>query len=192
MAQVHTTSLPGVLLIEPQVHRDERGFFVESYSARTLAAAGITTEFVQDNHSRSVRNTLRGLHYQAGVGQVKLVRVIAGEIFDVAVDVRWGSPTFGQWYGTVLSADNFRQLYIPVGFAHGFCVLSESADLAYKCSSYYAPSEERGIAWNDPAIAIDWPVQEPLLSPRDQRHPGLPDIPRDFSWSDASAQPQPA
>lgn len=184
MTQIQTTPLSGVVVIDPTVHRDERGFFLESYSARTLAAAGITTEFVQDNHSRSTRGTLRGLHYQGGVGQAKLVRVIAGEIFDVAVDVRWGSPTFGQWYGVVLSAENFRQLLLPVGFAHGFCVLSESADVAYKASSYYAPADERGIAWDDPTIAIEWPVREPLLSARDRQHPALGQIPRDFVWSE--------
>ena len=180
MTTVHKTRLEGVLVIEPQVHRDERGFFLESYSARTLREHGITTTFIQDNHSRSVQGTLRGLHYQTGAGQVKLVRVLSGAIFDVAVDIRWGSPTFGQWFGEVLSADNFRQLYIPVGFAHGFCVLSETADVAYKCSSYYAPADERGLAWNDPTLAIQWPVSAPILSARDQRHPLLRDIGRDF------------
>ncbi len=180
MTKVHRTSLDGVLLIEPQVHRDERGFFLESYSARTLLDHGITTAFVQDNHSRSVKGTLRGLHYQVGAGQVKLVRVLNGTIFDVAVDIRWGSPTFGRWFGEILSGDNFRQLYIPVGFAHGFCVLSESADLAYKCSSYYSPTDERGLAWNDPTLAIRWPVADPILSARDQRQPLLPEIGRDF------------
>ncbi len=180
MTKVHRTPLEGVLLIEPQVHRDERGFFLESYSARTLLEHGISTTFIQDNHSRSVKGTLRGLHYQVGAGQVKLVRVLAGTIFDVAVDIRWGSPTFGQWFGEVLSADNFRQLYIPVGFAHGFCVLSESADVAYKCSSYYSPTDERGLAWNDPTLAITWPVADPILSARDQRQPLLPELGRDF------------
>ncbi len=180
MTKVHRTPLEGVLLIEPQVHRDERGFFLESYSARTLLEHGISTTFIQDNHSRSVKGTLRGLHYQVGAGQVKLVRVLAGTIFDVAVDIRWGSPTFGQWFGEVLSADNFRQLYIPVGFAHGFCVLSESADVAYKCSSYYSPTAERGLAWNDPTLAITWPVADPILSARDQRQPFLPELGRDF------------
>ncbi len=180
--QIHRTPLEGVLVLEPVVHRDERGFFLESYSARTLRAHGITTIFVQDNHSRSVRNTIRGLHYQAGEGQVKLVRVLTGAILDVAVDIRWGSPTFGRWFGQVLSADNFLQMYIPVGFAHGFCVLSDIADVAYKCSSYYAPQDERGLAWDDPAIGIDWPVSDPILSARDRQHPTLAQIPRDFVY----------
>lgn len=178
--QIHTTELDGVLVLEPKVHQDERGFFLESYSARTLQRSGIETHFVQDNHSRSVKGTLRGLHYQVNQGQVKLVRVLSGTIFDVAVDIRWGSPTFGQWTGQILSAENFLQLYIPVGFAHGFCVLSDTADVAYKCSSYYAPQDERGLAWNDPTIAIDWPVSDPILSARDQQHPALQEIGRDF------------
>jgi dTDP-4-dehydrorhamnose 3,5-epimerase len=182
VTKVHTTSLDGVLVIEPRVHRDERGFFVESYSARTLQEFGIATSFLQDNHSRSVKGTLRGLHYQAGVGQVKLVRVISGAIFDVAVDIRWESPTFGKWFGQILSAENFLQLYIPVGFAHGFCVLTDAAEVVYKCSSYYSPADERGLAWNDPTVAVEWPVQDPLLSARDQRHPLLHEIDRDFTW----------
>ncbi|WP_029215613.1 dTDP-4-dehydrorhamnose 3,5-epimerase [Kallotenue papyrolyticum] len=180
--KVYTTPLEGVLLLEPVVHRDERGFFFESYSARALAEHGITTTFVQDNHSRSVRGTIRGLHYQVGAGQVKLVRVLSGAIFDVAVDIRWGSPTFGKWFGQILSADNFLQMYIPVGFAHGFCVLSETADVAYKCSSFYAPQDERGLLWNDPAIGIAWPTFEPILSERDRRHPTLEQIGRDFVY----------
>lgn len=180
--EVQTTSLDGVVVLKPRVHQDERGFFLESYSARVLREHGITTEFVQDNHSRSVQGTLRGLHYQIGQGQVKLVRVLSGSIFDVAVDIRWGSPTFGQWFGQVLSAENFLQMYIPVGFAHGFCVISETADVAYKCSSYYAPADERGLAWNDPALAIDWPVRDPILSARDQQHPVLSEIGRDFTY----------
>lgn len=178
--QIHTTKLDGVLVLEPTVHQDARGFFLESYSARTLAQHGIDTVFVQDNHSRSVKATLRGLHYQANQGQVKLVRVISGTIFDVAVDIRWGSPTFGQWVGQTLSAENFRQMYVPVGFAHGFCVLSETADVAYKCSSYYAPADERGLAWDDATLAIEWPVQDPILSERDRHHPALHEISRDF------------
>lgn len=181
--KIHTTRLDGVLLLEPTVHRDERGFFLESYSARTLSDYGITDTFVQDNHSRSVRNTLRGLHYQANPGQIKLVRVLNGAIFDVAVDVRWGSPTFGQWFGQILSSDNFLQMYIPIGFAHGFCVLSDIADVSYKCSSYYSPQDERGLAWNDPTVAIEWPVADPILSARDQKHPLLPEIDRDFAVS---------
>ena len=180
--KLHPTSLDGVLLLEPTVHRDERGFFLESYSARTLQTLGLEVQFVQDNHSRSVQGTLRGLHYQAGTGQAKLVRVLAGAVLDVAVDIRWGSPTFGCWFGQVLSAENFLQLYIPVGFAHGFCVITDSADVAYKCSSYYAPQDERGLAWNDPTVNIEWPVVDPILSARDQQHPGLNEIARDFTF----------
>ena len=180
--EIHTTKLDGVLILKPQVFRDRRGFFLESYTARKLAAVGIETDFVHDNHSHSVKNTLRGLHYQAAPGQAKLVRVVDGAIFDVAVDIRWGSPTFGQWVGQVLSADNFLQLYLPVGFAHGFCVLSDTADVLYKCTSYYEPQAERGVAWNDPTIAIDWPVADPILSQRDQQHPYLQDIARDFVY----------
>lgn len=178
--RIHTTALDGVLLLEPTVHRDERGFFLESYSARTLARLGIETSFVQDNHSRSVKDTIRGMHYQILPGQVKLLRVLSGAIFDVAVDLRWGSPTYGQWFGQILSDENFLQMYIPVGFAHGFCVLSDVADLAYKCSSYYAPEAERGLAWNDPTVAIRWPVSDPILSARDQRQPTLHELDRDF------------
>lgn len=178
---LQTTPLTGVVLLEPTVRRDERGFFLESYSARTLEQLGITTTFVQDNHSRSVKDTIRGLHYQTLPGQAKLLRVIAGAIFDVAVDLRWGSPTYGQWFGQVLSDQNFLQMYIPVGFAHGFCVLSETADLAYKCSSYYDPAAERGIAWNDPDIGIAWPITAPILSERDQHQPLLREAERDFT-----------
>jgi len=178
--EVITTPLDGVLLFKPMVYQDERGFFIESYSARTLHKFDINVDFVQDNHSRSVRNTLRGLHYQVNPGQVKLVRALAGAIFDVAVDLRWGSPTYGQWFGQELSAENFLQLYIPIGFAHGFCVLSDTADVAYKCSSYYSPKDERGLAWNDPTIGVDWPTKEPILSPRDQQHPLLNEIEREF------------
>lgn len=185
---VQATSLEGVLLLKPKVMQDERGFFLESYSARTLESFGIDTLFVQDNHSRSVRGTLRGLHYQVSPGQVKLVRVISGEIFDVAVDIRWGSPTYGQWFGQILSAENFLQMYIPVGFAHGFCVLSESAEVAYKCSSYYSARDERGLMWNDPAFAIAWPVADPILSARDQQHPGFEESERDFVYSLAGSR----
>ncbi len=178
------TKLDGVVILKPKVHIDRRGFFLESYAARTLQALGIDVDFVQDNHSHSVKNTLRGLHYQASPGQAKLVRVVSGTIFDVAVDIRSGSPTFGHWVGQVLSSDNFLQLYIPVGFAHGFCVLSDTADVLYKCSSYYDPRAERGVAWNDPTIAIDWPVSDPILSDRDQGHPLLNEIERDFVYHD--------
>ncbi|MBM3189975.1 MAG: dTDP-4-dehydrorhamnose 3,5-epimerase [Chloroflexi bacterium] len=178
--QVSETALPGVLVIEPTVHEDERGFFYESYNQRAYAAQGIADTFVQDNHSRSVRGVLRGLHYQAPPGQAKLVRVAVGAVFDVAVDVRWGSPTFGRWIGVELSAENRRQLYIPAGLAHGFCVLSEVAEFLYKVTTYYAPADERGILWSDPAIGIAWPVTAPILSDRDRRHPLLRDIPREY------------
>jgi dTDP-4-dehydrorhamnose 3,5-epimerase len=182
---IEKTKLDGVLLIKPKVHTDQRGFFLESYTVRALQAIGIDTIFVQDNHSRSVSQILRGLHYQAAPGQAKLVRVVSGAIFDVAVDIRWDSPTFGHWFGQVLSAENFLQMYIPVGFAHGFCVLSDTADVLYKCSSYYDPQAERGVAWNDPEIGINWPVQDVILSDRDQNHPFLSDIQGDFMYQDS-------
>ena len=175
--QVIPTELPGVLIIEPRVFADHRGFFLESYNAREFARHGIHDLFVQDNHSGSVRHSLRGLHYQAPPGQVKLVRV-----FDVAVDVRWGSPTFGLWVGVTLSAVNLRQIYIPAGFAHGFYVTSESADFVYKVTSYYAPDDERGIAWDDPALGIAWPTATPVLSARDRQHPRLADAPREYVY----------
>ncbi len=178
--QVTETELPGVRIIEPQVFEDRRGFFFESWNARRYAEAGIADYFVQDNHSRSTYGSLRGLHYQAAPGQAKLVRVVVGEVWDVAVDIRWGSPTFGRWVGVTLSAENCRQLYVPVGYAHAFCVTSDVADFLYKVTSYYAPADERGIAWDDPALAIPWPVSEPVLSDRDRRHPRLADAPRDY------------
>jgi dTDP-4-dehydrorhamnose 3,5-epimerase len=168
--QVETTELPGVLILKPRVFEDARGFFLESYNRETLRSHGIDTVFVQDNHSRSARGTLRGLHYQLPpAGQVKLVRVVRGAIWDVAVDIRVGSPTFGRWVGAELSAENFRQLYIPVGFAHGFCVLSEEAEVLYKASHVYSPAFEQGIVWNDADLQIAWPLAEPLLSERDRR-----------------------
>ncbi len=167
--QVETTDLPGVLILKPRVFEDARGFFLESYNRETLRSHGIETLFVQDNHSSSTRGTLRGLHFQLPpADQVKLVRVVRGAAWDVAVDIRVGSPTFGRWVGVELSATNFRQLYIPAGFAHGFCVLSEEAEVLYKVSHVYSPAHERGIIWNDPALQIAWPVAEPLLSDRDR------------------------
>jgi dTDP-4-dehydrorhamnose 3,5-epimerase len=166
--RVIETQLPGVMLLEPQVHRDARGFFMEVYHVARLEACGIHTRFVQENQSRSGRGTLRGLHWQYRRPQAKLVRVLSGEIFDVAVDIRRGSPTFGAWEGMHLSADNFRQTFIPEGFAHGFCVLSETADVDYKCSDYYDPGGEAGLAWDDPVVGISWPVPEPLLSLKDR------------------------
>lgn len=159
-----------VLLIEPRVFGDERGFFLESFNQRAFnEATGLDLQFVQDNHSRSVRNVLRGLHYQAVQPQGKLVRVVAGEVFDVAVDIRPDSPTYGKWAGEVLSASNKRQLWVPPGLAHGFLVLSESADFLYKTTDYYAPEHERCIAWDDPTLAIEWPLagEQPVLSAKD-------------------------
>jgi dTDP-4-dehydrorhamnose 3,5-epimerase len=167
------TSLPGVLIIEPRVFRDERGFFLETYHAQRYRDAGLDAAFVQDNHSRSTRGTLRGLHWQAERPQGKLVRVLVGEIYDVAVDIRPDSPTFGKWVGVTLSADNFRQAWIPPGFAHGFCVTSEVAEVEYKCTDFYDPPSERGLIWNDPEVAIAWPIQDPILSERDKKHPRL-------------------
>ncbi len=163
------TEIPDVLIIEPEVFGDARGFFFESFNARTFTAAtGLSPTFVQDNHSRSARNVLRGLHYQIRQSQGKLVRVAAGEVFDVAVDLRKSSPTFGQWTGTVLSAENKRLLWIPEGFAHGFLVLSDSADFLYKTTDYYAPEHERCVAWNDAAIDIQWPLNSsPILAAKD-------------------------
>lgn len=171
--------LDGVLLIEPRVHRDERGFFMESYQREKMAALGVGDEFVQDNHARSGRGVLRGLHYQIGRPQAKLVRVTRGRVFDVVVDLRRGSPTFGRFFGTVLDADSHLMLYAPAGFAHGYLVLSDVAEFQYKCSDYYAPAEERGLLWNDPEVAVEWPLDglEPLLSERDRRWPRLQDVP---------------
>ncbi len=151
------TALPGVLLITPRVFGDDRGFFLESWNARSFAAAGLDPAFVQDNHSRSARGVLRGLHYQLRAPQGKLVRVTQGAVFDVAVDVRRSSPHFGRWVGYELSAENHRMLWVPPGFAHGFVTLSESADFLYKCTEFYDPDDDRGVAWNDPAIGIEWP-----------------------------------
>lgn len=170
------TSLPGVVLIELAPHRDERGWLVETYRRDRYAALGITGELVQDNVSSSRRGTLRGLHFQLHHPQGKLVWVTRGEVFDVAVDLRRGSPTFGRWFGTVLSAANHRQLWIPGGFAHGFLATSAEADVAYKCSAYYAPDDQRCVRWDDPDLGIAWPLDgDPVLSPRDAAAPGLRD-----------------
>jgi dTDP-4-dehydrorhamnose 3,5-epimerase len=162
------TELPGVLIVEPEVHRDGRGFFLETFHEAKYRGGGIAGPFVQDNQSRSLKGTLRGLHLQLRRPQGKLVRVIAGEVFDVAVDVRRGSPTFGRWAGVTLSADDFRQCYVPPGFAHGFCVLSDSADVEYKCTELYDRDSEIAIAWDDPRLAVRWPVTAPILSDRDR------------------------
>ena len=171
------TSLPEVFIIEPRVFEDSRGFFLETYHQRRYAEKGINCNFVQDNLSRSVRNTLRGLHYQIEYAQAKLIQVIKGVVFDVVVDIRQGSPKFGQWAGVNLSDGNRRQLFVPEGFAHGFCVLSEAADVVYKCSDFYAPEDEGGILWSDPDLAVHWPVEKPLLSDKDSRLPCLADVP---------------
>src|SRR5688572_19076171 len=164
------TAVAGVILVEPDVHRDARGFFLETFHAGKYGGAGIPTQFVQDNHSASAANTLRGLHMQLRRPQGKLVRAVEGEIWDVAVDVRRGSPTYGRWAAETLSASNFKQLYVPPGCAHGFCVLSPTAQVEYKCTELYDPADELGIAWDDPLLAITWPVSEPILSERDKRH----------------------
>ena len=168
--QVSKTPIDGLLIIEPRIFADPRGMFYEVYSESRYNEQGIP-RFVQDNHSVSKKGVLRGLHYQASSEQDKLVRVTKGEIFDVAVDIRKQSPTYGKWWGLSLSETNNLQLYIPVGFAHGFCVLSESAEVLYKCSDYYSPKDERGILWNDPDLAIDWPVKDPILSEKDAVYP---------------------
>lgn len=170
------TGLPGVLVIEPDVHRDGRGYFLETYHAGRYRAGGVPGPFVQDNYSQSVRRTLRGLHLQLRRPQGKLIRVVEGEIFDVAVDVRRGSPAFGRWVGATLSARDFKQCYVPPGFAHGFLVLSDLAHVEYKCTELYDPESEIGIAWNDPTLAIAWPAADPILSVRDCGHPPLLEI----------------
>ena len=165
---VTPSAIPDVLVIEPRVFSDERGFFFESWNERTFAAAGLDATFVQDNHSRSVRNVLRGLHYQIEHAQGKLVRVCAGEVFDVAVDIRRSSPTFRRWVGMRLSAQNRRMLWIPPGFAHGFLVLSDAAEFLYKTTDYWYSEHERTLLWNDPALGVDWPIDRaPILAPKD-------------------------
>ena len=168
--QCHATAIPDVRILEPKSFGDERGFFYESFNERRFAElTGISANFVQDNHSKSSRNVLRGMHYQIQQPQGKLVRVVAGEVFDVAVDLRKSSPTFGKWVGVTLSAENKRQLWVPEGFAHGFVVTSDSAEFLYKTTNYYAPEFERSVLWNDPAIGIDWPAgMQPTLSAKDQ------------------------
>jgi len=168
--QFEPTAIPDVVLIRPRVFGDDRGFFLESWEERKFAAAGIAARFVQDNHSRSVQHTLRGLHYQIEHTQGKLVRVVRGAVFDVAVDIRRSSPTFGRWVGVELSEENRHILWVPPGFAHGFLVLSDSADFLYRCTDFYSPQHERAIAWNDPDLAVAWPLARetpPLLSPKD-------------------------
>lgn len=168
--KVTPTNIPEVLIIEPDVFGDIRGFFLETWHADKYRTQGIDASFVQDNHSRSRRGVIRGLHYQLQHPQGKLIRVISGAVYDVAVDIRKGSPTFGQWVGVELSGDNYRQLYVPTGFAHGFCTLSESADFLYKCTDYYAPDDEHGIIWNDMDVGIKWPGDEFYVSEKDAKN----------------------
>ena len=171
--RVTRLDIPGVLLLEPAVMSDHRGAFMETYHERRYQELGIEERFVQDNYSRSIQNTVRGLHFQQPHAQGKLVMALEGTVYDVVLDIRKGSPTFGKWYGIELSSKNFKQLYIPPGCAHGFCVTSDTACFLYKCTAYYSPNDDRGILWNDPALGITWPVTQPILSPKDQAHPTL-------------------
>lgn len=174
--QIESTPLPGVVILTPVVFEDPRGFFLEWYNAKVFREHGLPEIFVQDNHSRSSQGTLRGLHYQYPHAQGKLVRVITGEVFDVAVDVRRNSPTFAKWFGCVLSESNRKMMYLPEGFAHGFCVLSDTADFVYKCTRLYAPEYDAGLLWNDPDLQVQWPIREPKLSLKDAEQPRLRDI----------------
>lgn len=182
MARRLETGLDGLALIEPQVFGDDRGFFVETFSREAWRELGVEADFVQHNHSRSSKGTLRGLHFQTSPGQAKLLRCPRGKIFDVAVDLRRDSATFGQWEGYVLDDEKHHQLYVPVGFAHGFCVLSEVADVTYLVSSLYDPDTEAGILWNDPEVGVEWPVDDPLLSKRDIDAPTLGEVAADLPW----------
>jgi dTDP-4-dehydrorhamnose 3,5-epimerase len=170
------TEIPGVIIVEPRVHRDERGFFLETYQESAYQDGGIQASFVQDNHSKSAKGTLRGLHGQNPHPQGKLVRVIAGEVFDVVVDARIGSPSYGKYFAIPLSAESFRQLYIPPGVLHGFLVTSETAEFEYKCTDFYAPGAELSVAWDDPDIGIPWPIKKPILSEKDASAPRLRDV----------------
>jgi dTDP-4-dehydrorhamnose 3,5-epimerase len=177
-----STSLSGVLLLEPEVHGDARGFFAETYRADELDRLGIRERWVQDNHSRSSRGVLRGLHFAVGEGQAKLVRCARGAILDVVVDIRRGSPTYGRWEANRLDDEALAMVYVPVGFAHGFVVLSEVADVVYRCSAYYDPAVERGFAWDDPDVGVDWQVEDPVLSARDREAPRLAEIAADLTF----------
>lgn len=182
--QFQPLTIPEVILVQPERRGDTRGFFMETYKYEIFVANGITPRFVQDNHSRSAKGVLRGLHYQQDpFAQGKLLKVVIGEIFDVAVDIRRGSPTFGQWVGEILSAENGRLLYVPPGFAHGFCVLSEYADLIYKATNIYKPETDRGIIWNDPQIGIHWPIDDPLLSTKDKDLPPLAEADINYEYN---------
>lgn len=174
--KIHTTSIEGILIIEPEIFKDNRGLFLETYNEKKFKEAGIRSRFVQDNNSYSMGGVIRGLHYQLKNPQGKLIHVKQGAIFDVAVDIRLGSPTFSKWIGFHLSAEDRRQIFIPEGFAHGFYVLSERASVDYKCTAFYAPEDEYGIRWNDPEIAIDWPTKNPILSEKDAHYPLLSNI----------------
>lgn len=176
---IETTSLPGVLLIKPDVFGDSRGYFLESWNCRRYAEAGLDRDFVQDNLSLSRRGILRGLHFQNPNAQGKLVQVLQGEVFDMAVDIRLGSPTFGQWYGAILSEENHHQLWVPEGFAHGFCVTSETALFSYKCTEFYNPATEFSLRWDDPDLGVAWPIENPILSAKDQGALRLKDFPRE-------------
>jgi dTDP-4-dehydrorhamnose 3,5-epimerase len=176
------TEIDGLVLIQPEVRGDERGFLVETFRDDQWQELGIDVEFVQDNQSRSARNTLRGLHFQTSPGQAKLVRCPRGRIWDVAVDLRRGSPTYGRWEGYELDDERHKQMLVPVGFAHGFCVLSETADVHYRLSSYYDPATEAGIAWDDPDIGVAWPVVNPILSERDRNAPRLAEVADELPW----------
>ena len=179
--QVIDTPLEGVKILQPRVFEDDRGFFMETFNSRHFEPLGLPTRWVQDNHSRSTRGVLRGLHYQSPDWQGKLVRVVVGEIFDVAVDIRPDSPSFGRWFGTVLSAGNKQQLYVPEGYAHGFCVTSDVAEVIYKCTRNYEAEQDAGIRWDDPEIGVDWPLTEPLVSDKDRAAPTLADYHRSLT-----------
>lgn len=183
-------ALPGSLVIEPVVHGDERGFFQETFRADTMQSLGVSETWVQDNHSRSVRGVLRGMHFSLGAGQAKLVRCARGAIWDVAVDIRAGSPTFGRWSAVTLDDVDHRQIYLPVGFAHGFIVLSEVADVVYRCSNYYDGELERGFAWDDPDVGIEWPMEPTAVSDRDRSAPRLAEIAADLPFTYRDADPE--
>jgi dTDP-4-dehydrorhamnose 3,5-epimerase len=177
--KIHPTPLAGLILVEPRIFGDERGFFQERYRVDKFAELGITEPLIQDNHSRSSKGVLRGLHFQNPKAQIKLVRVTRGSVLDVIVDIRKNSPTFGKSYSVELSEDNKRWLYVPVGFAHGFCVLTDVTDFLYKCSEFYSPEFDKGVFWNDPDLEINWQIQNPLISPKDAKLPRLRDIPNE-------------
>jgi dTDP-4-dehydrorhamnose 3,5-epimerase len=178
--KISTTPIDGLLILEPDIFRDERGFFLETFHEQKYESFGIENNFVQDNLSFSSKGILRGLHFQYRHPQAKLVQVVSGEVFDVAVDLRQGSPTFGKWFGIMLTQENLYQMFIPEGFAHGYCVVSETALFAYKCSNFYSPADEGGLLWCDPDIGIEWPFSDPELSPKDRRLPRLSEFPKNW------------